>query len=120
MLKFLPYNTLINTTVVVGAVLALSACSSHNQTPVMAQFQPQYCHTKSNYTLDNGNTASSRIDVNCTDDPNDKHFLAYSGMAKKWREHYYNVWYHGKQQKQRGFVCQKLDGSWEVLNHPYN
>ncbi len=86
----------------------------------MAQFQPQYCHTKSNYTLDNGNTASSRIDVNCTDDPNDKHFLAYSGMAKKCREHYYNVWYHGKQQKQRGFVCQKLDGSWEVLNHPYN
>lgn len=105
---------------IVGAVSALSACSSTPQTPVMAQFEPQYCHTKSNHTVVNGNTASSRVDVNCTDDPEDKHFLAYSGIAKNCREHFYDIWINGQPEKQRGFVCQKFDGSWEIVNHPYN
>ena len=118
MLK-LSQKTLIRSTLIVGAVLALSACSS-NTMPTMAQFEPQYCHTKSKYTLKNGNKANSRVDVNCTDNPKDKHFLAYSGMAKDCREHYYEIFLNGKMSRQRGFVCQKLDGSWEVLNHPYN
>ena len=111
--------TITKSFVIVGAVLALSACSS-NTMPTMAQFEPQYCHTKSKYTLKNGNKANSRVDVNCTDNPKDKHFLAYSGMAKDCREHYYEIFLNGKMQRQRGFVCQKLDGSWEIVNHPYN
>lgn len=105
---------------IVGAVSVLTACSSTPQTPVMAQFQPQYCHTKSNHTLVNGETASSKVDVNCTDDPADKHFLAYSGVAKNCREHFYEIYLAGRWEKQRGFVCQKFDGSWEIVNHPYN
>jgi len=116
-----PHNsTMVRTVVMLGAVLAISACSSHNQKPVMAQFEPQYCHTNSKYTLKDGNKANSRVDVNCTDNPKDKHFLAYSGMAKDCREHYYEIFLNGKMQRQRGFVCQKLDGSWEIVNHPYN
>ncbi len=99
---------------------SLTACGSRNQTPVMAQFQPQYCHTQSKHSLVDGSTASSRVDVNCTDDPADKHFLAYSGMAESCREHYYDVWYHGKKVTQRGFVCLKPNGRWEVVNHPFN
>ena len=82
--------TITKSFVIVGAVLALSACTS-NTMPTMAQFEPQYCHTKSKYTLKNGNKANSRVDVNCTDNPKDKHFLAYSGMAKDCREHYYEI-----------------------------
>ena len=78
-------STMVRTVVMLGAVLAISACSSHNQKPVMAQFQPQYCHTDSEYTLKNGNKANSRVDVTCTDNPKNKHFLAYSGMAKTCR-----------------------------------
>lgn len=113
-------QTITKSILLFGAMAALSACSGTPQTPVMAQFQPQYCHTESQKTLVNGDTASSRVDVKCTDNPEDKHFLAYSGMAKSCREHYYYVWYHGKKQRQRGFVCQKIDGSWEVVNHPFN
>ena len=115
----LSHLTTTKTFIIVGAVLALSACSS-NTMPTMAQFEPQYCHTKSKYTLKNGNKANSRVDVNCTDDPKDKHFLAYSGMAKDCREHYYVINLNGKRVRQRGFVCQKIDGSWEIVNHPYN
>jgi hypothetical protein len=115
----LSHKTTIRSIVMVGALLALSACSTKPM-PTMAQFEPQYCHTKSKHTLQNGDTASSRVDVNCTDDPKDKHFLAYSGMAKDCREHYYEINLNGKRIRQRGFVCQKLNGAWEIVNHPYN
>ena len=116
-----PHNsTMVRSIVMLGAVLAVTACSSHTEKPVMAQFQPQYCHTDSHYTVKNGNKANSRVDVRCTDNPKDKHFLAYSGMAKTCREHYYEIWLNGQAVQQRGFVCQKLDGSWEIVNHPYN
>jgi len=118
-LKYQQYSTIVKAIILGGAVMAISACSS-NVKPVMSQFEPQYCHTKSKYTLQDGNKANSRIDVNCTDDPEDKHFLAYSGMAKTCREHYYDIWLNGKAVTQRGFVCQKIDGSWEIVNHPYN
>lgn len=110
MKKLLPLLVLIS---------SLTACSSHQQTPVMAQFEPQYCHTKSNTTLTNGSTVSSQTDITCTDDPKDKHFLAYSGIAETCREHYYYVWYNGQKHRQRGYVCQRPDGRWEVLNHPF-
>lgn len=105
----------------IALATSLSACGAHNnQTPVMAQFKPQYCHTESNYTLKDGDTASSVVNVECDDNPANKHFLAYSGLAESCREHYYDVWYNGKQHRQRGFVCQKPNGRWEIVNHPYN
>ena len=110
---------LINPLIIVGAVMALSACSS-NKVPVMAQFEPQYCHTDSEYTLQNGNKANSRVDVKCTDNPKNKHFLAYSGVAKECREYFYEINLNGQDQYQRSYVCQKMDGTWEIVSHPYN
>ena len=110
---------LINPVIIAGAVMALSACSSHNK-PVMSQFQPQYCHQTTTINTNNGQTVNSKGLTECTDNPKNKHFLAYSGIAKTCREHFYEIWLNGKAVKQRGFVCQKLDGSWEIVNHPYN
>lgn len=115
----LSQKTTIKSIAMVGAVLALSACSSHNQKPVMAQFQPQYCYQTTTIETNN-NTVNSKGLTECTDNPKNKHFLAYSGMAKDCREHYYEIFLNGKMQRQRGFVCQKLDGSWEIVNHPFN
>jgi len=116
MLKLL--QTTAKGTLLVTAVLAMSACSSTPETPVMAQFQPQYCHTKSQYTLQDGTKANSRIDVSCTDNPEDKHFLSYSDIAKNCREHWYDIRINNRLEKQRGYICQKFDGSWEIVNHP--
>lgn len=115
-----PSRILISKLFVLGAVLGLSACSTNPGTPVMAQFQPQYCHTAEDITLQNGETVNSNVRLTCTDNPEDKHFLAYSGIAKNCREHWYEIIIAGKWEKQRGFVCQKFDGSWEIVNHPYN
>ena len=111
--------TMVKSVVLMGAVLAVTACSSHNQKPVMAQFQPQYCYQTTTIETNN-NTVNSKGLTECTDNPKNKHFLAYSGMAKDCREHYYEIFLNGKMQRQRGFVCQKLDGSWEIVNHPFN
>ena len=106
--------------VMVGAVLSISACSSYNsQTPVMAQFKPQYCYQTTTINTQNGNTVNSQGKTECSDNPNNKHFLAYSGMAKDCREHWYDIVIGGTPVKQRGYECQKLDGSWEVLHNPY-
>lgn len=120
MLKFLPCNILINKVLLVGAVLTLSACSSNpSSTPVMSQFEPQYCHTNEDIVLKDGQTVSSDVRLTCTDNPADKHFLAYSELAKNCREHFYQINIAGKWERQRGFVCQKFDGSWEIVNHPF-
>lgn len=112
--------TMVKSVVLMGAVLAVTACSSHNQKPVMAQFQPQYCYQTTTIETTNGDTVNSKGLTECTDNPKNKHFLAYSGMANDCREHYYEIFLNGKMQRQRGFVCQKLDGTWEIVNHPFN
>ena len=124
MRKYLRSKTLINSVIIAGAVMALNACSSHNNKPVMAQFKPQYCYQTTTINTDNNGTGNSTVSskgvTECTENRNNKHFLAYSGMAKDCREHWYEIILDGKIVPQRGFVCQKLDGSWEIVGHPYN
>lgn len=105
---------------IIGAVSALAACSSTPQTPVMAQFKPQYCYQTTTINTQNGNTVNSQGVTQCSDNPENKHFLAYSDIAKNCREFFYDMWLNNNVEKQRGFICQKFDGTWEIVNHPYN
>ncbi len=111
---------MFRTIAILGAVgLTMAGCSSH--TPkTMAQFEPQYCYQSNTIKTKNGNTVSSEGLTECTDNPANKHFLAYSGLAKDCREHWYSIILKGKEEKRRGYICQKIDGTWEVVNHPYN
>tara|TARA_B100000242_G_scaffold235036_1_gene174915 strand:+ start:892 stop:1224 length:333 start_codon:yes stop_codon:yes gene_type:complete len=102
-----------------GAVALLSACSSHNQ-PVMSQFKPQYCYQTTTINTTDGNTVNSKGITECSDNPKNKHFLAYSEIAKDCREYWYDIWLNGKAVAQRGYVCQKINGEWEIVSHPYN
>ena len=45
-----------------------------------------------------------------------KDFLAYSGIAKECKEYWCEMYVAGKWQRKRGYVCQKFDGSWEMVN----
>ncbi len=109
-----------NLILMAGAIATLSACSSHNNHPTMAQFKPQYCYQTTTINTQNGNSVNSEGKTECTDNPKNKHFLAYSDIAKDCREYWYDIWLNGKAVKQRGYVCQKLNGEWEIVSHPYN
>ena len=50
----------------------------------------------------------------CDDGRND--FLAFSGIAKECKEYWFEMYVAGKWQRKRGYVCQKFDGSWEMVN----
>ena len=52
--------------------------------------------------------------LHCDDGRND--FLAFSGIAKECKEYWFEMYIGGKFQRKRGYVCQKFDGSWEMVN----
>tara|TARA_A100001035_G_scaffold275845_1_gene269840 strand:+ start:676 stop:1008 length:333 start_codon:yes stop_codon:yes gene_type:complete len=108
-----------NLIILAGAVAILSACSSNKQ-PVMSQFKPQYCYQTTTINTTDGTNVNSKGVTECTDNPNNKHFLAYSEIAKDCREYWYDIWLNGKAVAQRGYVCQKINGEWEIVSHPYN
>ena len=52
--------------------------------------------------------------LHCDDGRND--FIAFSGIAKECKEYWYEMYIGGNWERKRGYVCQKFDGSWEMVN----
>ena len=42
----------------------------------------------------------------------------YSGIAKECREFWFDIVLSGTFVKRKGYVCQKFDGSWEIVYNP--
>jgi len=82
----------------------LSGCSS---TPEMSN--QQYCYTDE-VIENNDGTVSSSTKVECTDRPI-PNWKKQIGIADNCREYYYKT----MQGLRRGYVCQRLDGYWEVV-----
>jgi len=96
---------------VLGAGLLLSGCSSNK---VVAE-KPQYCHTSKTVVLENGDTSSSRVIVECTDDQIKRLFHTKSGMAPNCGTFTYWGRKGGRDVLLKGVTCQKPDG-WEIVN----
>jgi len=47
-----------------------------------------------------------------------KDFLAYSGIAKECSEFWFDILLNKSFIKRKGYVCQKFDGSWEIVSNP--
>ena len=80
----------------------------------------QYCNLKTE-TVNVVDASGKVIDSKTTEvlvcDDGVKDFLAYSGIAKGCREYYYHINLKGYLMKKKGYVCEKLDGSYEIV-HP--
>lgn len=79
----------------------------------------QYCNLKTetvNVVDANGVVIDSKTTEVLVCDDGVKDFLAYSGIAKECREYYYHINLKGSMIKKKGFVCEKLDGSYEIIN----
>ncbi len=81
----------------------------------------QYCNIET-ITLVNKDKSGKIIyqqaveKVVCNDGVKD--FLAYSGIAKECREFRFTIMLNNRRTPKRGYVCQKFDGSWEIVHNP--
>ncbi len=94
-------------------IVALTGCSS---SPKVVAQKPQYCHTSQEILVRNGEKVDSATLVECTDDQIKRIAVARIGMAPNCGEFTYWMQIGGRDVQRKGISCQKLDGSWEVIN----
>ena len=86
--------------------------TSHSQAG--GPWSNQYCNLKTE-TIQVVDSSGTVIDSKTVEklvcDDGVKDFLAYSGIAKDCREYYYTINLSGYPIKKKGYVCEKLDGS---------
>ena len=94
---------------IVGA-LVLAGCSStqHN-------YQSQYCYTDQRIQKQDG-TVNSNTVLECTDRPSRQTEIQRAGIDAGCREFWYPEYRWGKRHLVRGVICEKLDGTTEIIN----
>ena len=91
-------------------VVCLAGCSSNK---VMQN--AQYCYTDQTIRKKDG-VVSSDTTLQCTDRPGQQMSIQRAGIDKSCKEFWYDEYRNGIRYQQRGVRCEKLDGSWEILN----
>lgn len=99
--------------VLVLGVVFLIGCSSAPKTQTA-----QYCYTNQEIDVSDGNTVSSRTKVRCSDDGVERITIRNMGIAPQCGEYKYLMTIKGRVQERRGYACQKMDGTYEIMPHP--
>ena len=93
--------------------VALAGCSS---SPKVTAQKPQYCHTSQNIVIRNGEKVDSATLLECTDDQIKRMPAVRLGMAPNCGQFSYWMQIGGNHVQRKGISCQRLDGTWEVIN----
>jgi hypothetical protein len=96
---------------VTSVLFVLTGCASNE-----VNYAPQYCYTDQTIVKQNDTNVSSSTVVQCTDRPGQQMQIARAGIDSKCEEFFYPERRWNKTIQVRGVRCEKLDGSWEVLN----
>ena len=94
-------------------LVALAGCSS---SPKVTAQKPQYCHTSQNIVIRNGEKVDSATLLECTDDQIKRMPAVRLGMAPNCGQFSYWMQIGGSHVQRKGISCQRLDGTWEVIN----
>ena len=94
----------------------LVGCSS---APKVVAQKSQYCYTSQTIITEDKETVSSRTELECTDDQVKRLTAKRVGIASNCGEFTYWMKIGGRDVQRKGISCQKIDGTWEVLNTPY-
>ena len=94
-------------------IMLLTGCSSN---PKVSAQTPQYCHTSQNIVVRNGEKVDSATLVKCTDDQIERLTARRIGVAPNCGQFTYWTQIGGQNVQRKGISCQKLDGTWEVVN----
>ena len=103
----------MKTFVIATAALLVAGCSS---APKSAGMQPQYCYTSQTIVTKNGDSVNSQTVVECTDDQIKRVTENRLGMARNCGTFNYWTKQGGIDVQRKGISCQRLDGSWEIIN----
>lgn len=90
--------------------VTLAGCSGKQVT-----YNAPYCYTDQTIKKHN-EVVSSDTTLQCTDRPGQQMSIQRGGIDKSCEEFYYTEYRNGQRYNQRGVRCEKLDGSWEILN----
>jgi hypothetical protein len=93
------------------SILVLAGCASND-----VVYNPQYCYTDQTIVKQSDANVSSATVVQCTDRPGQQMQIARAGIDSKCEEFFYPERRWNKTVQVRGVRCEKLDGTWEVLN----
>lgn len=102
--------------VVALAILVTGCSSAPKQSRLVSN---QYCHTSQTIETEDKTTVSSRTQVKCSDDPLDRYVPARMGLAKDCYEFVVPINRNGRLVQERGYACQKLDGTYDVVDAAY-
>ena len=94
--------------------IILSACSS---SPKQTSQAP-YCYTNQDIKVQNGERISSETRLQCSDNPVERMAIRNYGISPHCGEYKYLMTLNGQLVERRGYACQKLDGTYEVVPHP--
>ena len=86
-----------------------------------AEQDNQYCDISSTTIIttdQDGNIINNQTEEKVVCNDGVKDFLTYSGIAKECREFWFDIILNNKRTPRRGYVCQKFDGSWEIVHNP--
>jgi hypothetical protein len=95
------------------ALLALAGCSSAPK-----QVAAPYCYTNQDIKVQNGERVSSETRLQCSDNPVDRMAIRNYGISPHCGEYKYYMTLQGRVVERRGYACQKMDGTYEVVPHP--
>jgi hypothetical protein len=91
--------------------VAVTACASYEQ-----NHTAPYCYTDQTITQTNKETVSSTTTLQCTDRPGQQTAIQRAGIDSGCEEFWYPELRGSTRVLTRGVRCEKLDGSWEIVD----
>lgn len=99
--------------IIVILAVAISGCSSSPKVTTAP-----YCYTNQDISVKDGERVSSTTRLQCSDNPVERIAIRNYGIAPECGEYKYNMTIQGRLVERRGYACQKLDGTFEIVPHP--
>lgn len=91
--------------------IGLMGCASNQ-----VSNQGPYCYTDQTIVKDNDTTVNSRTVLECTDRPGQQTAIQRAGIDASCKEFWYEEIRWGKRTPVRGVMCEKLNGTYEIVN----
>ena len=102
---------MLRLSLLITSILIIGGCSS-----TQYNYTSPYCYTDETVVMNNDTTVSSETVLQCTDRPGQQTAIQRAGIDAGCEEFWYSEKRNGSIIRQRGVICEKFDGSFEIVN----